>query len=40
MKNSVLIMDSPSDVTQTKFHIKEQLKMEPTKAERKFFKNQ
>ena len=33
-------MDSPSDVTQTKFNIKEQLKMEPTKAERKFFKNQ
>ena len=31
-------MDSPSDISQTKFHIKEQLKMEPTKAERKFFK--
>jgi rRNA-processing protein FCF1 len=38
MKNNVLIMDSPSDVTNTKFQIKEQLKMEPTRSEKKFLK--
>ena len=36
--NSVLIMDSPSDVTQTKFQIKEQLKLEPTRSEKKFLR--
>jgi len=29
-------MDSPSEVTEQKFKIKEQLKLEPTKAEKKF----
>ena len=38
IKNNVLIMDSPSEVTQTKFQLKEQLKLEPTRAEKKFFK--
>ena len=35
-RNNVLIMDSPSEVTEQKFKIKEQLKLEPTKAEKKF----
>lgn len=35
-RNNVLIMDSPSDVTEQKFKLKEQLKLEPTKAEKKF----
>ena len=29
-KNNVLIMDAPSDVSDQKFKLKEQLKMEPT----------
>ena len=33
-------MDSPSEVTEAKFKIKEQLKLEPTKAEKKFFKSE
>ena len=40
LKNAVLIMDSPSDVAKTKFQIKEQLKMEPTKADKRFLKGQ
>ena len=40
IKNGILIMDSPSDVTTTKFQIKEQLKMEPTRSEKKFLKAQ
>ena len=30
-KNNILIMDAPSDVSDQKFKLKEQLKMEPTK---------
>ena len=33
-------MDAPSEVSRTKFHIKEQLKLEPTKAEKRFLKGQ
>ena len=39
-KDTVLIMDSPSDMTKTKFQIKEQLKLEPTKSEKKWFKTE
>ena len=35
---NVLIMDSPSDVSEQKFKIREQLKLEPTKAEKMFLK--
>ena len=33
-------MDAPSEVSQAKFEIKEQLKLEPTRAEKKFLKAQ
>jgi hypothetical protein len=33
-------MDSPSEVSEAKFKIKEQLKLEPTRAEKKFFKSE
>jgi len=39
-RHNVLIMDSPSEVTEQKFKIKEQLKLEPTKAEKKFLQGQ
>ena len=40
LRNNVLIMDSPSEVTEQKFKLKEQLKLEPTKAEKKFLSGQ
>ena len=33
-KYNVLVMDAPSDVSDQKFKLKEQLKMEPTKQEK------
>ena len=39
-KSNVLIMDSPSDVSEAKFKIREQMKLEPTKAEKMFLKGQ
>ena len=39
-RQNVLIMDSPSDVSDQKFKLREQLKLEPTKAEKKFLKGQ
>lgn len=40
LKNCVLILDSPSELTKTKLKIKEQLKLEPTKFEKKFLRQQ
>lgn len=37
---NVLIMDAPSDVSDQKFKLKEQLKMEPSKQEKKFLMGQ
>lgn len=37
-RTNVLIMDSPSDVTEQKFKMREQLKLEPTKADKMFLK--
>jgi len=39
-KSSVLVMDSPSEVSEQKFKIREQLKLEPTKAEKIFLRGQ
>lgn len=39
-QSNVLVMDAPSEVSQTKFELKEQLKLEPTRAEKKFLKAQ
>ena len=39
-RGNVLIMDSPSDVSAEKFKMREQLKLEPTKAEKIFLKGQ
>mmetsp|Transcript_16107 Transcript_16107/g.20451 ORF Transcript_16107/g.20451 Transcript_16107/m.20451 type:complete len:143 (-) Transcript_16107:259-687(-) len=39
-RTGVLVMDSPSDVSAQKFKMREQLKLEPTKAEKIFLKGQ
>ena len=39
-KYNVLVMDAPSNVSDQKFKLKEQLKMEPTKQEKQFLKGQ
>jgi len=39
-KSKVLVMDSPSEVSEQKFKIREQLKLEPTKAEKIFLRGQ
>ena len=40
LKNAILIMDSPSEVAKAKFQIKEQLKLEPSKQDKRFLKQQ
>ena len=39
-RSNVLIMDAPSDVSEQKFKMREQLKLEPTKAEKIFLRGQ
>lgn len=39
-KSKLLVMDSPSEVSEQKFKMREQLKLEPTKAEKIFLRGQ